>query len=51
MVPEITRQWFHAITYSRENKYKGKYLIKERPSKYTRQQQRCWKKNYGQEEW
>jgi len=29
------------VTYTRENKYKGRYSIKEGSSKYTRQQQRC----------
>jgi len=28
------------MTYSRENKYEGRYLVKERLSKYIRQQQR-----------
>jgi len=41
MVSEITRLWFHAVTYSRENEYKDRHLVKKRPSKYTRWQQRC----------
>ena len=41
MVPEITRLWLHTMIYSRENKYKDRYLVKKKLSKYTRWQQKC----------
>ena len=40
MVPEVTRLWLHTAIYTRENKYKGRYSIKEESSEYARWQQR-----------
>ena len=34
MVLEVAGLWFHLITYSGENKHKGRHFVKERSSKY-----------------
>ena len=39
MVLEVVGPWFHFTTYSREDKYKDRYFVKERSSKYEERQQ------------
>ena len=41
MVPKTARLWLYSMTYSRENKYKGRYFVKKESSRYKRWQQRC----------
>ena len=55
MVPEVTRLWFYFTIYSRKDKYKGGYFVKEGSSGHKGWQQRCSstqgrvmdKENYG----
>jgi len=34
IVFQVTRLWFHFITYSRKDKYKGRYFVEKKSSRY-----------------
>jgi len=36
IVSQVTRLWFHSITYSKKNKYKNKHPVKKRLSRYKK---------------
>jgi len=52
---DVTRLQFYSVTYSRKDKYKGRYFVKKRSSRYKGRQQGCLtaqrrimdKKNYS----
>ena len=41
MVSKVTRLQFHVVAYTRKNKYKGRYSIKEGSGEHLRWQQGC----------
>ena len=41
IIPKVTRLQFHVVAYTRENKHKGRYSIKKKSGKHSKQQQGC----------
>ena len=41
MVFKVTRLWLYTETYTRKDKYEGRYSFKERTSEHQREQQGC----------